>query len=665
MGPILKGGRVCALAVLLAGILMAATAHADIYWANGGTHTIGRANLDGTNPNPSWLNVNAIDIAVSGGYLYYVNVPGDSIGRIALDGSSSDPTLITGLNNPGGVAVTGSAIYWLTVGNPTSSLWKANLDGSNPQAIVTGIDGGYGVVATSSNLYWSTGCISGTTPCNGWIGRSDLNGGTLSQEWVAGRAPFGLAADSSYVYSATSTGDINRTATSGQPGTSTLIGSLPNAVGVAVGGGYLYWSEGYSSGAIGRANVDGTGQSPNFIAGTFGPYGLAVDPGHTGPVVVQPPTLGGGTAEGQSLQESHGSWSGSPGSYTYQWQRCNTSGAGCAPISGATQATYALGAPDVGATLRVQEVATNPYGASLPATSSPSGVVQSSAPSNTAPPTISGGTLTGDVLTEVPGAWTNIPTSYGYQWWRCNAAGAGCAALQGATGQGYALRGPDVGSTIRVQEFATNIWGTGASGLSPSTAVIQAPQGPPPDPTSLTLSASPDVALNGKPVTLLAHVVDDATPGLVPAGTVTFLAGKSTIGSATVTSHGFATLTTKKLRGPEQSLTAVFNPAAGWAGSVSNVYDVLIVPHGSIPAPKGCTRLGATLPVHVTRAVEVKTVTYLIDGKRVAVSTRSPFSVRLATKKLKHGKHRLTARLTYRTSHGIVTRNLTGTFRIC
>lgn len=663
MGQMWRGGHVCALAVLCAGMLMAATAKADVYWANAGTNTIGRANLDGTSPSPRYLGVHSLNVAIGGGYLYYIN--SDSIGRVALDGSSSDPNLITGLDNPNGVAVTGSAIYWLSVaGGSATILYKANLDGSNVTPIVTGIDGGYDVVATSGNVYWSTGCISGTNPCNGWIGRSDLNGGSLSQDWTAGRAPFGLAVDSTYIYSATSTGAINRTNLSTQ-GTDTLVSGLPTAVGVAVDGSHLYWSEGINGATIGRANLDGSSPNPNFITGISEPYGLAVDPAHTGPLVVQPPTLGGGTAEGQTLQESHGAWSGSPGSYTYQWQRCNASGASCAAISGATQAAYTLGAADLGATLRVQEVATNPYGASLPATSSPSGVVQSSAPSNTAPPTITGGTLTGDVLTEVPGAWTNIPTSYAYQWWRCNAAGAACATVPGATAQGYALRSGDVGSTIRVQEFATNVWGTGTSGLSPATAVIQAPQGPAPDGTSLTLSASPDLALRGKPVTLLAHVVDDVTPGLVPKGTVTFLAGKSTLGTVPVSSHGFASLTTKTLRGPEQSLTAVFTPAAGWAGSVSNVYDELIVPPSSIPAPKGCTRMGATLPVHVTRAIAVKTVTYLIDGKRVAVSTRSPFSVRVATKKLTHGKHRLTARLTYHTSHGIVTRTLKGTFRIC
>ena len=89
------------------------------------------------------------------------------------------------------------------------------------------------------------------------------------------------------------------------------------------------------------------------------------------------PSIGGSVVEGQTLSVSTGTWSGSPTSYTYQWQDCNTSGESCADISGATGSTYKLVSSDVGHTLRVVVTATN-SGGSTPATSGASAVVAKS-----------------------------------------------------------------------------------------------------------------------------------------------------------------------------------------------------------------------------------------------------------------------------------------------
>jgi hypothetical protein len=86
------------------------------------------------------------------------------------------------------------------------------------------------------------------------------------------------------------------------------------------------------------------------------------------------PTISGTTTQGQTLSASSGSWSNSPASYAYQWRRCNSSGASCADISGATSSSYALVLADVGSTIRVVVTATNSYG-SASATSSHTAVV--------------------------------------------------------------------------------------------------------------------------------------------------------------------------------------------------------------------------------------------------------------------------------------------------
>lgn len=95
-------------------------------------------------------------------------------------------------------------------------------------------------------------------------------------------------------------------------------------------------------------------------------------------------------------------------------------------------------------------------------------------PVSLAAPTITGAIAVGDTLTEAHATWSNSPTSYTYQWERCNSAGNGCVAIAGATGQSYALGAADVGSTIRVAETAINGAGAGAQSSSIATALIPA-----------------------------------------------------------------------------------------------------------------------------------------------------------------------------------------------
>lgn len=93
------------------------------------------------------------------------------------------------------------------------------------------------------------------------------------------------------------------------------------------------------------------------------------------------PTISGTAQEGDTFSESHGSWFPSSSTLAYQWESCDTSGAGCAPISGATAQTYKLTSGDVGHTVVVQETASQNGASSSPATSAPTGVVQAMPPS--------------------------------------------------------------------------------------------------------------------------------------------------------------------------------------------------------------------------------------------------------------------------------------------
>lgn len=89
------------------------------------------------------------------------------------------------------------------------------------------------------------------------------------------------------------------------------------------------------------------------------------------------PAIMGIPEAGQTLTATHGTWSGSPTSFTYAWSRCDASGNACAVIGGATAKIYTITATDVGQTLRVAVTARNSSGAGH-ATSAPTGIVSPS-----------------------------------------------------------------------------------------------------------------------------------------------------------------------------------------------------------------------------------------------------------------------------------------------
>ena len=128
-------------------------------------------------------------------------------------------------------------------------------------------------------------------------------------------------------------------------------------------------------------------------------YGPA--PATPAPVSSAPPSISGTAQEGQTLIESHGTWSNSPTGFTYQWQQCDSSGNSCTAITGATSQTYVVAAGDVGHTIRVVEAASNAGGAGAPATSAATGVV-SAAPA-------SGGGSGGGSTTSSGGGSTTTP----------------------------------------------------------------------------------------------------------------------------------------------------------------------------------------------------------------------------------------------------------------
>lgn len=186
------------------------------------------------------------------------------------------------------------------------------------------------------------------------------------------------------------------------------------------------------------------------------------------------PTVTGTATDGQTLTSTAGTWSGAPTpSYARQWKRCDSSGANCTDISGATGTTYTLVSADVDATIVVTVTATNSVG-SAAASAAVTAVVVGAAPASTVLPTISGTATDGEELTASTGTWTGTaPITYTYQWLHCPILAPDCEVIEDETEESYVIDSDYAWERIRVEVTATNALGH-ESAMSTQTGQVVA-----------------------------------------------------------------------------------------------------------------------------------------------------------------------------------------------
>lgn len=195
-----------------------------IYWVSRWENTIGRANLDGTEPDFAFIEGAAgpCGIALDESYFYWANGESDSIGRAKLDGSEVDQAFVDPAGDmPCGVAVDGEFIYWAST--VTDEIGRASRAAGGPGSVLieTAGIGPCGITVDDEHLYWGSFSHS--------IGRADVSGADVEPDFIAG---------------------------------------LDRPCAVAVDSSHLYWAEQSTPGAIGRAGRDGIGVDRAFIGST-------------------------------------------------------------------------------------------------------------------------------------------------------------------------------------------------------------------------------------------------------------------------------------------------------------------------------------------------------------------------------------------------------------
>ena len=106
---------------------------------------------------------------------------------------------------------------------------------------------------------------------------------------------------------------------------------------------------------VSAMNVDGTAQARSKLSAVI----VAV------PHVRKAPRISGRARAGGRLSASHGSWTGPPKSYRFQWLRCNADGGSCVRVQHATHSAYRVTQQDAGHRLRIRVTAANAAGRRL------------------------------------------------------------------------------------------------------------------------------------------------------------------------------------------------------------------------------------------------------------------------------------------------------------
>lgn len=255
-----------------------------IYWVDFFDGEILRSNLDGSGVevvlsglgSPKGIAVDATD-----GKLYWSEEGTDKIQCANLDGSNVQELInIKDVRSPTSIAldVDAGKMYWIQTFVTSSEIWRANLNGSNPQRILgTSLDSLNGIALDTAGgkIYWTQlGFLASNK-----IRRANLDGSNVQTLVTSWGAPSGIALDDNadkMYWTDSREHKIQRANLDGS-NVQTLVASgldAPVDITLDVAGGKMYWTE-RLGGKIRRADFDGSNVQ-TLVSGLSRPYGIAL-----------------------------------------------------------------------------------------------------------------------------------------------------------------------------------------------------------------------------------------------------------------------------------------------------------------------------------------------------------------------------------------------------
>ncbi|MFQ6102181.1 MAG: hypothetical protein ACE5OS_13240, partial [Anaerolineae bacterium] len=239
-----------------------------IYWINNTTRTIQSSKLDGSDLQ----NVVAFDSGQSGGDVEVDSAGGKiywtesrKIKRADLDGSNVQTLHTVALDIVGRISLdlTNGKIYYTQRSGLDDTISRRNLDGTGNEALfdphpTTGfMVAEIEIEPASGKIYWTN--TNGTSS----IERANVDGSNrellVEQAWNPRRLRLDLSAGKMYWTANNTPHGIQRANLDGSS-QEVLVPDVGLAMGfdLDVGGGKMYWANGSLPGSIQRANLDGT-----------------------------------------------------------------------------------------------------------------------------------------------------------------------------------------------------------------------------------------------------------------------------------------------------------------------------------------------------------------------------------------------------------------------
>ena len=179
------------------------------------------------------------------------------------------------------------------------------------------------------------------------------------------------------------------------------------------------------------------------------------------------PAITGTIKVGSTQTVSTGTWSNTPTSYSYQWQK-SSDGISWINLDGATASTYSPTFDVANLQIRVSVSAVNAVDTATVTTAVISGFLP---PQATAIPAITGTKTVGQTLTSSSGTWPGTSDSYVYQWQKSSDGGATWTNIAGATASTYVLVTADAGYQIRSQVSLTTNAGSSSAYSLPTVGI--------------------------------------------------------------------------------------------------------------------------------------------------------------------------------------------------
>ena len=182
------------------------------------------------------------------------------------------------------------------------------------------------------------------------------------------------------------------------------------------------------------------------------------------------PAITGTLKIGSTQTVSTGTWSNTPTSYSYQWQK-SSDGISWINLSGETANTYVPTFDVANVQIRVSVGGVNTVDTATVSSAVISGFVP---PQASAVPAITGTKTVGQTLTSSSGTWPNTSSGYLYQWQKSSDEGVTWASISGATSSTYVLAAADAGYLIRSQVSLTANAGSSSAYSLPTVAIAPA-----------------------------------------------------------------------------------------------------------------------------------------------------------------------------------------------